>query len=81
MGALPAYLVVGERFAESWQLYARQREAVARSGSLDRYSYFAAEPCPETAAGRVLKMRDTLERYSSVRREFSAEHVTVYRMD
>jgi hypothetical protein len=81
MGALPAYLVVGERFAESWQVYAKHRETVARSGDLDRHSYFAAEPCPETAAERVEKIREALERHPSVRREFDAEQVAVYRID
>ena len=81
MGALPAYLVVGDRFEESWQLYAKQREAVARSGRLGRYSYYAAEPCPGTAAERVSNIQNALERYPSIRREFSAENVTVYRME
>jgi len=81
MSALPAYLVVGGRFAESWQVYAEHRKTVVRSGDLDPHSYFAAEPCPEPAAERVEKIREALERHPSVRREFDTEQVAVYRID
>jgi hypothetical protein len=81
MDALPAYLVVGDRFAESWQLYAMQREDFAQTGRLGLHPYYTAEPCPQPAAARVSNMRHALESHPSVRREFSAEHITVYRMD
>ena len=81
MGSLPAYLVLGERFAEAWQVYAAHREAVARSGDGGSASAFAAEPCPEAAAERLTKMHEALARYPSVRREFAAAGVAVYRME
>ncbi len=81
MGALPAYLVVGDQFAQSWEVYAKHRETVAQSGELARHSYFAAQPCPETAAERVNRIRDALEGNPSVHRDFAAGGVAVYRME
>jgi hypothetical protein len=79
--ALPAYVVVGDALAESWSLYAGQREHLKNRGDLDKHPFWSTLPCPESAATRLAKIRSAFDADPGVRREFSAEAVVVYRID
>jgi len=81
LNALPAYLVVGEKFAESWSLYAAQRDRLVTRGNPVDGSFWSALPCPETAQTRIGKIRSALESYPGVLREFSTDGVAIYRME
>jgi len=81
LNALPAYLVVGEKFAESWSLYAAQRDRLVTRGNPVDGSFWSALPCPETAQTRIVKIRSALESYPGVLREFSTDGVAIYRME
>jgi hypothetical protein len=52
-GDLPAYLVFGERFAESWRLYAEQHARRVAEGDIADFPFFAADPCGEPHARRI----------------------------
>jgi hypothetical protein len=78
---LPAYVVVGEGLAESWSLYAGQREHLKNRGDLDKHPFWSPLPCPESAATRLARIRSAFEAAPGVRREFSAEGVVVYRIE
>jgi hypothetical protein len=79
--ALPAYLVVGDAFADSWSLYAGQRDHLVKRGDLPAHPFWSAQPCPEPAEERIGKIRSALEARADVRREYSTDRVVVYRMD
>jgi hypothetical protein len=81
LNALPAYLVVGEKFAESWSLYAAQRDRLVTRENPVEGSFWSALPCPETTQTRIGKIRSALESYPGVLREFSTDGVAVYRME
>lgn len=78
---LPAYVVVGDALAESWSLYAGQREHLEIRGDLAKHPFWSPLPCPESAATRLVKIRTAFDAEPGVRREFSADGVVVYRMD
>jgi len=79
--ALPAYVVVGDALAESWSLYAGQRDHLEKRGDLAKRPFWSPVPCPEDAAARIAKIRSALEADPGVKREFSADGVVIYRMD
>lgn len=81
MAALPAYVVVGDRFAESWSVYAEQRSHLAARGTLNDLPFWSTEPCTEAAAERVRRMQAALDAAPEVVREFSGGGVVIYRMD
>jgi hypothetical protein len=81
MNALPAYIVLSERFAESWSVYAEQRAHFNARGELETHPDWLAEPCSTTAARRVRAIRAALDSASAVVREFSTDDTAIYRMD
>ncbi len=81
MGALPAYIVLSERFAESWSVYAEQRAHFIARGELGTHPDWAAAPCSTAAKARVGAIRAALESAPGVAREFSTDETIIYRMD
>ncbi|UCH83040.1 MAG: hypothetical protein JSW50_11280 [Candidatus Latescibacterota bacterium] len=71
--ALPAYIVVGNRFEQAWRTYAEQR--AKRPGTS---SFFAASPCADDPVIRLLNIRRALENHPTVTHEFETETVTIY---
>ncbi|UCG53266.1 MAG: hypothetical protein JSW58_06855 [Candidatus Latescibacterota bacterium] len=81
MDALPAFLVVGDRFEEAWRAYAERWESLPQTDDPKDRPFFAADPCGEAAALRLEKIRKLLDDHSGVSRVFTTENAVIYRME
>ncbi len=79
--ALPAYLIVGNRFAESWRLYSEQHARRIDMGDIEDHPFYAAPPCEEPPADRITRIRAAIAAHDRTSLEFDDEGVTVYRVE
>jgi hypothetical protein len=81
LGALPAYLVVGVRFAESWRLYAEQHARRVAAGDIGDYPFYTATPCDEPHGERIARIREILASAPRTSIEFETDEVAIYRIE
>ena len=81
LDALPAYLVVGERFAESWRLYSEQHARRIEMGDIEDHPFYAARPCEDLPTERLGRIHTAIAAHPRASLEFEVKNVTVYRIE
>jgi hypothetical protein len=78
---LPAYLIVGDRFAESWRLYSEQHERRVEMGDIEDYPFYAAPPCKDPPTERIGRINTAIAAHPRVSLEFKGDNIAVYRIE